>query len=231
MRTVGVLGGMGPAATVDFMAKVYAADPAEREQDRVRLIVDCDPGVLDRNAAVRGEGPSPGPDLAAMAGGLVGAGADFLVIACNTAHAWTAEIETATGKPVLSMIEAVCEELARRLPGARRIGVLAGDGCLAAGLYQNAFAARGWSAILPGRESQAAFMAALYRIKSGALGEAERAAFIACANETIEAGAEVVVAGCTEVPLLLRPEHLPVPLIDSSQALAARTIAYAKSAP
>ena len=129
-RTVGVLGGMGPAATLDFMAKIYAADPAEREQDRVRLVVDCDPGVLDRNAAVRGAGPSPGPDLAAMAKGLVGAGADFLVIACNTAHAWTAEIEAAAARPVLSMIEAACDEIAARHPGARRIGVLAGDGCL-----------------------------------------------------------------------------------------------------
>ncbi|HEY5289083.1 MAG TPA: amino acid racemase, partial [Caulobacteraceae bacterium] len=203
-RTVGVLGGMGPAATLDFMAKIYAADPAEREQDRVRLVVDCDPGVLDRNAAVRGAGPSPGPDLAAMAKGLVGAGADFLVIACNTAHAWTAEIEAAA-RPVLSMIEAACDEIAAGHPGARRIGVLAGDGCLEAGLYQRAFAARGWVAILPGSENQAALMAALYRIKGGLLSESERAAFVACARETIADGAQAIVAGCTEVPLLLRP--------------------------
>jgi aspartate racemase len=227
MRTLGVLGGMGPAATIDFMAKVYAADPAEREQDRVRLIVDCDPAVLDRNAAVQGQGASPGPDLARMARGLAAAGADGLVIACNTAHAWTADIEAAVALPVLSIIEAVCDALAPL--GVRRIGVLAGQGCLDAGLYQTAFTARGWEAVLPGAANQEAFMAALYRIKSGALGEAERAAFVACAEETIAAGAQAVVAGCTEVPLLLTAAHVSVPLIDSSQALAERAVAWAKS--
>jgi len=118
MLTAGVLGGMGPAATVDFMAKVYAADPATVEQDRVRLIVDCDPGVLDRNAAVRGEGPSPGPSLAAMAKGLVGAGADFLVIACNTAHAWTAEIEAAVSACSPATVVSKPGSIRPRSPGA-----------------------------------------------------------------------------------------------------------------
>ena len=228
MRTVGVLGGMGPAATLDLMAKIYTADPAELEQDRLRIVVDCDPGILDRNAAVRGEGPSPGPALAAMAAGLEGAGAEVLVIACNTAHAWRADIEAAVNIPLLSMIEAACDEIAARLPDIERIGVLAGDGCLEARLYQGAFERRGWRAVLPGKASQARFMGALYRIKAGALGEAERADFIACADETIAEGAEAIVAGCTEVPLLLRPEDLSAPLIDPTTALAARVVAIVK---
>lgn len=229
MRTVGILGGMGPAATLDLMAKIYAADPAKLEQDRLRLLVDCDPGILDRNAAVRGEGPSPGPALAAMACGLADAGAELLVIACNTAHAWQVEIEIATPcTPLLSMIDAACQEIEARLPPVRRIGVLAGDGCLEAGLYQNAFTGRGWTAVLPSAANQAGLMAALYRIKAGALGEAERAAFVACANETIAAGAQAIVAGCTEVPLLLRPEDLTVPLIDPTTALAAWVVAFVK---
>ena len=231
MRTVGVMGGMGPAATLDLMAKIYAADPAALEQDRLRLLVDCDPGILDRNAAVRGEGPSPGPALAAMARGLDGAGAEVLVIACNTAHAWQADIEAAVQTPLLSLIEAACDEIAARLPAVRQIGVLAGDGCLEAGLYQNAFTARGWTAVLPGAANQAGFMDALYRIKSGALSEAERAAFVACAMETIAAGAQSIVAGCTEVPLLLRPDDLSVPLIDPTTALAARVVAFVKGTP
>ncbi|HEY1560618.1 MAG TPA: amino acid racemase [Caulobacteraceae bacterium] len=231
MRTVGVMGGMGPAATLDLMAKIYAADPAELEQDRLRLLVDCDPGILDRNAAVRGEGASPGPALAAMARGLRDAGAEVLVIACNTAHAWRAEIELATpDTPLLSMIEAACDEIEARQPAVRRIGVLAGDGCLEARLYQNAFTVRGWTPVLPGAANQAAFMDALYRIKSGALGEAERAAFVASAEETIAAGAQAIVAGCTEVPLLLRPEDLSVPLIDPTLALAAGVVAFVKGA-
>jgi aspartate racemase len=230
MHVIGVLGGMGPAATLDFMAKVLAADPAPLEQDKVRLIVDCNPGVLDRNAAARGEGPSPGPALAAMARGLVGAGADFLVIACNTAHAWLGDITAAVNAPVLSMIEAACEAIARAHPGVRRIGLLAGQGCLDAGIYQSACAARGWQAVVPGREDQAAFMAALYRIKGGALGEPEREDLLRCARATIEAGAEVVIAGCTEIPLLLTASDLTVPLIDPTQMLAESAVAYARAA-
>jgi aspartate racemase len=220
---------MGPAATLDFLGKVLAADPATREQDKIRLIVDCNPGVLDRNAAARGEGPSPGPALAAMARGLVAAGADFLVIACNTAHAWSADIAAAVDAPLLGMIDAACDAIAAGHPDARRIGLLAGQGCLDAGIYQAAFAARGWQAVTPGPGLQGRLMDALYRVKSGALGEAERADFFACASATIAKGAQVVVAGCTELPLLLRAGDLAAPLIDPNQVLAERTVAYARA--
>lgn len=228
MKVIGVLGGMGPAATLDFMAKVYAADSAPIEQDRVRLIVDCNPSVPDRNAATRGDGTSPGPVLAAMAKGLVAAGADVLVIACNTAHAWQAEIAAAAGIPVLSMIDAACDALASASPGARRIGLLAGQGCLDVGVYQSAFTERGWTAVLPGADAQAAFMDALYRVKGGAMGAAERAAFAACASDVASAGAEAIVAGCTEVPLLLGPADAPVPLFDATWALAEKAVAWVR---
>lgn len=228
MKVIGVLGGMGPAATLDFMAKVYAADSAAVEQDRVRLIVDCNPAVPDRNAASRGEGPSPGPVLAAMAAGLAVAGADVLVIACNTAHAWLPEIAAGGEIPVLSMIDAACDALAAASPGARRIGLLAGQGCLDAGVYQDAFAERGWTTVLPGAQAQAGFMDALYQIKGGAMGAAERAAFVACAREVAGAGAEAIVAGCTEVPLLLEPADAPVPMVDATLALAEKAVAWAR---
>jgi aspartate racemase len=228
VRAVGVLGGMGPAATLDFMAKVLAADNAPREQDKIRLIVDCNPSVLDRNAATRGQGPSPGPALAGMARGLVAAGADFLVIACNTAHAWVADIAAATQVPVLSMIEAACDAIAVDHPKADRIGLLAGQGCLDAGLYQDAFAARGWRPVIPPPNLQTDFMTALYAVKSGSLGEAQKAAFIACGAATWAAGAQIVVAGCTEVPLLLTAADLPVALVDPTDILARRTVEFAR---
>ena len=133
--------------------------------------------------------------------------------------------------PVLSMIEAACEAVSTRSPGARRIGLLAGQGCLDAGVYQDAFAERGWTTVLPGADAQAAFMDALYRIKGGAMGAAERTAFGACARDVAAAGAEAIVAGCTEVPLLLGPADAPVPLIDSTKALAERAVAWARLPP
>ena len=231
MRTVGVLGGMGPAATLDFMDKALKAGAGASEQDNVRLIVDCNPGVLDRNAALAGEGPSPGPALAAMARGLEAAGADFLVMACNAAHAWQGDIEAATVVPFVSIVEEACRWLAAHEPPGRRIGLMAAGACMESGLYQNALAAAGLEALTLTPAVLAAFMEALYRFKAGDLGPAPRAAMRSCARALIDSGAQVILAACTEVPLLLDGQELAVPFVDATRILALRTVAYARGEP
>ena len=229
MRAIGVLGGMGPEATLDFLAKLYAADTAPCEQERLRVLVDCNPAVLDRNAAVTGAGPSPGPILAAMARGLEASGAGCLVIACNTAHAWSADVRSAVEIPLIDMIETACAEVAQRVPRARRVGLLAGDGCLAAGIYQRALARRDLHAVVPGQDARAGFMEALYQIKAGRAGATEKAALLAYVRETEEAGAEVVIAACTEVPLLLTQADVSLPMIDAGEVLAKHAAAWARA--
>jgi len=231
MRTVGVLGGMGPAATLDFMAKALKAGEGASEQDNLRLIVDCNPKVLDRNAALGGEGPSPGPALAAMARGLEAAGADFLVMACNAAHAWQGEIEAATALPFVSIIEETCRWLGEREPAGRRIGLMAADAGLKSRLYQDALARAGLAPVTPRPEETARFMDALFAFKTGDLGPGPRAEMRACAKALIEAGAQVILAACTEVPLLVGAGDLTVPFVDATQILALRTVAYARGEP
>lgn len=222
--TVGVLGGMGPAATMDFMAEILRLTGAEHEQDNLRLIVDSNPALPNRHAAIRGEGPSPGPFLADMARGLERAGAQLLVMPCNTAHAFQSEIEAATALPFLSMIEAVVVALGRDHADARRIGLLAADGCLDAGLYQGALVRTDRETILPDAEAQARLMALIYRIKRGDIGEEVQGTVTALAQTLIDQGAEVLIAGCTEVPLVLRAGETAVPLINSTEVLARATI-------
>lgn len=229
MRAIGVLGGMGPEATLDFLAKLFAADRQGREQDRLRVFVDCNPAVLDRNAALRGQGPSPGPMLAAMARGLEASGAECLAIACNTAHAWRADVSQAVTIPLIDMIETACAEIVGAFPDVRRVGLLAAEGCLEAGLYQAALTARGLIPVTPGPSARLAFMDALYRIKAGEIGEAEKAALVACAREVQDEGAEAILAACTEVPLVLAPGDLPLPMIDAADALARRVVAFARA--
>lgn len=224
-KIVGVLGGMGPAATIHFMTRVMALTPAGADQDHVRLIVDNNGAVFDRNASIRGEGASPGPVLAGMARGLERAGAEILVMPCNTAHAFAGEIRAAVALPFIDLIETARDEA--MATGPARVGVLAADGCVEAGLYQAAFARRNVEALLPPPAAQARFMALLYAIKSGDLGPSTQAGMERLANELAEAGAQVVVAGCTEVPLVLGPADIAVPLIDSVDALARATIAAA----
>jgi aspartate racemase len=111
-KTLGVLGGMGPAATLDFLAKLQAATPVSREQDHLRVLVDINPKVPDRNDSY----DAAGPVLAEMAVGLREAGAQVLAIACNTAHAYVDQVK-ASGLPLVDLIETA--GLAAKAQGAR----------------------------------------------------------------------------------------------------------------
>lgn len=225
-KVVGVIGGMGPAATLEFQARLLAATPASRDQDHLRVIVDNNPTLPDRNAAIAGRGPSPAPLLAAMARGLEQAGAELLVMPCNTAHAFEADIRAAVAIPFLGLIEAASDAAAEAAP-AGAIGVLAVDGCRAAGLYQTALSARGLGPVLLDADDQARFMAAIYAIKAGDTGQAVSGEMKALAASLVGQGAVAVISACTELALVLAADDLSVPLIDSTQALVVRTLDHA----
>ena len=226
-KTVGVLGGMGPAATVDFMGKLIQATGAKTEQDNLRILVDCNPHVPDRNH-LDPNGPQPGPVLAEMARGLERSGAQFVVMACNTAHAYAGEIAAALSVPFVSLILETAQTLSTRHPTVKKAGLLATDTCVAANLYQPALAAYGVEVLPLDPAAQKRFMELLYDIKRGDTSNAARAEMKSLADTLIAAGAEVVVSGCTEVPLVLAAGDIAKPLVDSTQVLVERTLAYAR---
>lgn len=221
MKTLGVLGGMGPAETLDFLAKLQAATPAGRDQDHLRVLVDINPQVPDRNDP----GNAPGPVLAAMAVGLRDAGAEVLAIACNTAHAYAEEVRAASGLPLVDMIDIACQSA--RLGGAEKVGVLATG--LALVLYCDRLTGMGLEPVCLSRAKQEWFMSLLYRIKAGDMGEEVQDEMVAVTESLVEAGAQAVIAGCTEVPLVLSQDELEVPLIDAGQVLAERCVRVCRS--
>lgn len=213
MKVLGVLGGMGPAATLDFLGKLQAATPAARDQDHIRVLMDLNPQVPDRNV---GDGAA-GPVLKAMAERLREAGAEVLAMPCNTAHLHSAEIGEA-GLPFLDMIDLACAEAK-----AERVGVLGTR--LALTLYAERLTALGRTPVLPTDEAQEAFMGVLYRIKAGDAGPTTKALMAACAGGLEAQGAEAIIAGCTEVPLVLTASDLSLPLIDGAEVLARACVA------
>jgi aspartate racemase len=215
--TLGVLGGMGPAATLEFLARLQAYTPAERDQDHIRVLADINPRVPDRNTP----GSNAGAVLAEMAGALRGAGAEVLAMPCNTAHAHADLIMRASGLPLIDMIDLGAE--AAQESGALRAGVLGTKGALK--LYREYLAARGMGLVSLPPERQEAFMAALYRIKGGEDGDEMKRVMKGFADELVKSGAEVLVAGCTEVPLVLDPEDVRVELVDPGDLLARRCVA------
>jgi aspartate racemase len=214
--TLGVLGGMGPAATLEFLTRLQAYTPANRDQDHIRVIADINPQVPDRNTS----GVSAGAVLAEMAGALRGAGAEVLAMPCNTAHAHADLIQRASGLPLIDMIDLGAE--AAQESGALRAGVLGTKGALK--LYREYLAARGMGLVSLPAERQVTFMELLYRIKSGDTGPDVRRAMKALADELVADGAEVLVAGCTEVPLVLPTAEAKVDVIDPGDLLARRCV-------
>ena len=226
-KTVGVLGGMGPEATVDFMAKVIALTKADSDQDHVRMLVDHNPQVPNRQDAILRGGEDPGPVLADMAADLEAAGADFLVIPCNTAYVFEDAILAATRVPLISIIGVSIAAAVGRAPGAGRIGVLATDGCLKSGIFQAGLEEAGLVAELPTAEELQQLMALVSTIKAGKQSEATGRAMAELAEALASRGADAIIAGCTEIPLVLDESAVSVPLVSSTDALAEITVKLA----
>lgn len=227
-KTVGVLGGMGPEATVDFMAKVIALTPADKDQDHIHLLVDHNPLVPNRQEHILGTGEDPGPALAAMAKRLEQAGADFLVIPCNTAQAYEQEILDAVTIPLISIIEETIAAIGKAAPEAKSVGVLATVGCLQADMYQRAMANNDLMPVLPDSEELKQLMTLVNGVKAGRNDNSVKQSMRELADALVSRGAEAIIAGCTEIPLVLDKSMLEVPLISSTDVLARRTVQLAK---
>ena len=215
-RTIGVIGGMGPAATVDFLGHLVTGAGAVHDSGHPRVLVDSNPRVPDRNAALAG-GPSPGPVLAAMAQRLVMQGAEVLAMPCNAAHGWADAVRAVAGERFVDIVDTAIA--AAMVHGPVRIGVIAIGATLDLGLYDRAPV----PVIAADRER---VQALVNRIKAGDTGNEVIAAMAAVAADLVVAGADVIIAACTEVPLVLRTG--PVPLIDATAALATATLAAAR---
>lgn len=229
-KVAGVMGGMGPDATVDFMAKVIALTDAERDQDHVHLIVDQDPTVPNRQRAIRSGRDDVSAHLTAMARRLESAGADFLVMVCNTAHVFLDGVHDETRIPFIDIVEESVAEIDRICPQAATVGIMATDGCLETGIYQRAVEASGRTALVPDRPGTEELMRLINAIKAGDQGADVAADMRAAARTLVDAGAEVLIAGCTEIPIVLDGDGFAVPLVSSTDVLAARTVAYASGA-
>ena len=230
LRRVGILGGMGPAATVDLMAKVLRATAATRDEEHVPLIVWNVPQVPSRPAAISGAGPSPLPALLEGARFLEGAGATALAIACNTAHHWAADLRGAISIPLLHIADAALEEIARRTPPVRTVALLGTRATLSLGIYTKPLEARGIEVRIPEEPLQAALDRAIAAVKAGSL-DAARTEFVPIARAMLDRGADAIVLGCTELPLIACPPEVAARLIDPTFALARAIVRHAQAAP
>jgi len=224
---VGVLGGLGPAATVHFLHRVVQLTDAHRDQDHVDLIVWQHGSIPDRSAFLLGHGESPEPVLVADAVALERAGARFIAIPCNTAVVWVAQMRAAVSIEVLDTVAVTVVAARRAVPGVQRLGVLATDGTLLAGTYAAAAADAGLELLTPTGDMQREVMSVIYDgVKAG--NPVSRRRFDALVDHLRARGAEAVALGCTELSVLHEDLGVDDPtVVDSIDALARRVVARA----
>ena len=224
---VGVIGGLGPAATVHFLHRVVELTDAQRDQDHVDLLVWQHGSIPDRTAYLLGQGESPEPVLVADAVALERAGARFVAVPCNTAVVWVEQMRAAVSIEVLDTVAETVAAAQRAVPGMRRLGVLATDGTLLAGSYAAAADVAGVEVVLPEADVQREVMSIIYDgVKAGM--PVPRSRFDAVVEHLRERGAEAVALGCTELSVLHGQLGIDDPaVVDSIDALARRVISRA----
>ncbi|MEU2775954.1 amino acid racemase [Streptomyces sp. NPDC007162] len=226
---IGILGGMGPAATADFYAKLVSMTPGRSDQDHLRTVIWSDPTIPDRTEALLGDGPDPTPWLLNGSRVLREAGATVIAIPCNTAHAFVPRIADHVGLPIVHMIGEVARHLATLRPAVSTVGLLATTGTVHAGLYQERFGRYGIHLVLPDPSQQDHVMTAIRDVKAGQHGLAG-VSLADAAQELITRGAQAIIAGCTEIPLGLPADALGLPLVDPAVVLARALVRRARAA-
>ena len=224
-KTLGMIGGMGPAATADLLLKITKLTDAKRDQDHVHVIIDSNINIPDRTAAILHGGEDPLPELTASAKLLENAGADMIIMACNTAHYFVTELAKATSLPIISMPEETAHLLKKR--GIKKVALLATDGTVQSGVYQNVHAEE-IETIYPNHEQQALIMSVIYNyIKRGILDASKlpvREVLDVCIDLK-KRGAEAVLLACTELPVAFDVMGLlDESCVDPTEVLAAAAV-------
>ena len=223
-KTIGIVGGMGPLATCDLFKKIVEITDAACDQDHVRVCIDSTTEISDRTAAILSGGKNPVPEMVKSAVRLQGMGADVLIMPCNTAHYFYNQIVPFVDTPFLNMLEETAKEIKRR--GIKKVGLLATDGTCQSGVYKTVFDAAGIEMLSPSPVGQQAVMDVIYKgVKAGNL-SIDLSGFNKAMDELFEAGAEVLVLGCTELPVAFELFHIDRPNIDPTLVLAAAAVRF-----
>jgi aspartate racemase len=225
-KTVGVIGGMGPQATVDFLQRLVAGTPARDDADHLHVLVDNNPKIPSRIATlIDGTGEDPAPTLCRMAQGLEGQGADFLVMPCNTAHYYLPAIARAVRIPVLDMVQLAIGKFAG---GPKRIGLLASPAVRRVGLYKTRMEQARLEAIFPDASHEEKLLAVIKAVKAGQQGREQQQDYAAVAQHLRASGAEALLVACTELSVL-PPLQTDCTMVDALDVLVEATIVQARA--
>lgn len=222
-KTIGVLGGMGPQATVLFFQKVVELTPARSDQEHIPLVIYNQPLIPDRTNAILGHGESPLPALIAGIELLQSTGVDFICIPCNTAHHYFSQLVKRAAVPIVSLIDTLVHQVLS-IPRLTRVGLLATRGAITARIYQDAFLPHNVEVVTPEEWELNDLHSIIGRLKGG---DKSAYAIQKMAEGLAARKIQGLILGCTELSLVVSDLQLPVPIIDSTEVLARRVVRIA----
>lgn len=229
-KFIGILGGMGPDATVTMFQNILRVTIAQADQDHLRILIYNNPKIPDRTAAICNNGPDPLPALITSAKLLEQAGVDFIAMPCVTAHYFYDGIQAAITIPILHIVKETLAFASTHYPECKTLGLLSTLGTLRTGLFQRFSLAWTLNILAPPEDMIHQYvMDAIYRIKAGVLSGKPTQQLQYAAEHLIQQGAEAIIAGCTEIPLALTPHHVSVPFLDPLKILARAIVSNAKN--
>lgn len=226
-RRVGILGGMGPQATVLLMDKLIAAVPAADDRDHIPLIIDQNTQVPSRiRRLIEGTGEDPAPALVGMARRLEQAGAEALAMPCNTTHHYAGAIAASVRIPMLSLVEAsVARARALSAESGGKVGIIASPAVRMTGLFEGPLRACGLTPVYPADE--APVLDAIRRIKAAGVDEQARSAVRRTSGQLLADGVQVQMVACTELSLVASECVAGSVAFDTLDALVAAITAFA----
>lgn len=234
---IGMVGGLGPAATVDLLDKIVRATPAAKDQEHIKVVIEQNPQIPDRTANLLGHGVDPTIAMYAACKRLEADEADAIILPCNTAHAFVDRLQPYLSIPFINMQRATLEAIAERWGKDATIGLLATNGTIATRIYHEIAEKMGMKLVTPDPAHQARVMAAIYGEKGAKAGFTDgecREDLLAGAEYLVrEHGAQVLVLGCTELPLILSESEAfeiagtTVAMVDPTAVLARKCVALA----
>ncbi|MEY8830071.1 aspartate/glutamate racemase family protein [Sedimentitalea sp. XS_ASV28] len=218
-KVVGILGGMGPEATILLQQRLLSTVRATDDADHLPLLIDMNPQVPSRIAhLIEGTGPDPVPVLVEMAQRLQTAGATALAMPCNTAHHYAPQISAAVSIPLLNMVEIAVERAARIAAAGDRIGILASPAVRLAGVFDGALERADLAPLWP--ENADRMLGAIRSIKANGATVQAQQVLADAAHELVGAGARMLLVACSEFSLLTPALSAGVPVIDTIDVLA-----------
>ncbi|MBZ5499283.1 MAG: amino acid racemase [Acidobacteriia bacterium] len=226
-RVIGILGGMGPEATVDFFREIIQLTPAKKDQEHIPILIYSDPRVPERTGAILHGGEDPTPYLVKAAVTLETAGAGILAMPCNTAHYYLPRLRPEVSIPILDMIEETYLSTRTRIGDAQAVGLLATKGTILSGVYRDVFGRHGMEVLVPDPGDQESIQQAIFQIKAGSYDRTRQETFERIGAALVARGAMAVILGCTEIPLGFNAGRVDYPVVNATRVLAQAAVDWA----